>query len=124
MSLYKRLAELPPGDYEVRPNHAWWQFWRNPERRGWVNVAKDSSGNSDIMLTSDRAFHRPFDGPARSFTVTPTGNLVCYMESVLRFHFRWGFGKGGDIELHSANEYARWLHEKLCCDGVPTSTLA
>lgn len=115
----RELAAMPVGEYRIRRSIPWWKVWHPRQRLGWLTVERDSE-RTDVMWTTNRKTHDASGGPALSLTVAPSGTLICYMESVLRFHIRWGYGQGGDAELRKAHEFARWAHEKLCC-GAATS---
>ena len=56
-------------------------------------------------------------GCARSVTLGPDGALVAYFESALSMWIKWGYGRGGDAELHRAMDFAAWAHSRLC--GMP-----
>ena len=107
------LAALPDGLYDMNQRHSWRRLWMRKGRGGWVTVDRRMDGKTSLMLTNGKHEQR---GPgALSITITPQGQLVCYMESVIRLWIKWGWGRGGEAELRSALDYAKLLHSRLCC---------
>ena len=106
------LAVLPDGEYSMRVARPWWLFWKSRDREGWVSVAAEKDGTA-LLWTTGRDEHFALT-PAFSLHIRIDGTLVCYMESAWSMWIKWGFGRGGDIELQRALANAKWIHSRLC----------
>lgn len=114
LDMIAELSAVPPMVYDVNAPRSWWFPWRSRERGGWLTVTHDKEGTTSVMWTSEKDSHQPFDGPALSVTINPSGELICYMESALSMWVKWGYGRGGDAELRRAVHFIRWAHIRLC----------
>jgi hypothetical protein len=115
------LARVPPGGYCVDVKRPWWRWWQPAERGGWLTVEREKNGDTSVMWTTNKDTHWPHGrwGCARSVTLGPDGALVAYFEGALSMWIKWGYGRGGDAELHRAIDFAAWAHSRLC--GMPNT---
>lgn len=114
------LARVPPGSYKVNVNRPWWHLWKPSERGGWLTVERDMDGCTSVMWTTDKDSHQRHGrwGCARSISLTHDGTLVAYFESALSMWIKWGYGRGSEIELRRAMEFAAWAHRHLRCSAI------
>lgn len=57
--IFKDLALLPPGHYELQSTQPWWKVWDAPTA-GWVKVSVNDLGCTTLLLTRYANEHWPF----------------------------------------------------------------
>lgn len=110
------LVSVPPGVYCVDVKRKWWRWWQPPERGGYLTVEREKNGGTSVMWTTDKDTHWPYGrwGCSRLVKLGPDGALVAYFESALSMWIKWGYGRGSDVELSRALDFAEWAHRRLC----------